>query len=316
MGTLRSCDQLREEHRLIGQVVGGLDALSARRRGGSGVPVLPVAGAIDFFTGFVSGCHDVKETRVLFPVLAASGVDDGGLMQALQDDHEEADRLLAALQTVSADQCLDGPAWTLLEAYLGLLRRHIASEDGGLLPFAEEILSPEDDARLERGFLEVEERALGRGGAAVLVGLASAVTEASTALSGEPAAPGTVLLARQIMRARPATLGPRSSLARAAELMDALQTREVPVVNGPVLVGIISRSDLEPHRGHYEWTPVRAAMTANPVTVEPDVPVAAVAQLLLGRGFNAVPVTERGELLGMISRKDVLRAFAGEEPAA
>jgi len=113
------------------------------------------------------------------------------------------------------------------------------------------------------------------------------------------------------MRAAPATVAADDSLARAAGVMESCRSREVPVVSGRALVGILSRTDLEPHRGHFEWTAVRAAMTADPVSVASETPVPVVARLLLGRGFNAVPVTDGGELVGMIARSDVLKVLAG-----
>ena len=112
------------------------------------------------------------------------------------------------------------------------------------------------------------------------------VAQALDALTAEPPAAGTHLLARQIMRPRPGTVVPDDSLARAAELMDSLRARELPVVVGRALVGILTRTDMEPHRGHYEWTAVREAMTPKPVSVAPETPLPAVARLLLGGGFT------------------------------
>jgi tRNA nucleotidyltransferase (CCA-adding enzyme) len=114
------------------------------------------------------------------------------------------------------------------------------------------------------------------------------------------------------MRPISRTVAPDDSLARAAEVMETLRTREVAVVGDGALLGILTRSDMEPYRGHYEWTRVRTAMTPDPVSVPPAMPVAGVAHLLLARGFNALPVTAEGELQGMVSRSDVLRAVAGE----
>jgi CBS domain-containing protein len=59
-------------------------------------------------------------------------------------------------------------------------------------------------------------------------------------------------------------------------------------------------------------------MTADPVVVSPDSPVASVTQLLLARQFNAVPVVAGRILVGMLSRNDLLRALgdgSGAEPA-
>lgn len=115
--------------------------------------------------------------------------------------------------------------------------------------------------------------------------------------------------ARDVMRTLP-SVSKRDSLARAAELMESLGTREVAVTEGRTLVGILTRTDLEPHRGHFEWTSVAVAMTPDPLSVAPGAPLGAVMRLLLERKFNSVPVTAAGDLLGMICRSDVLRALA------
>lgn len=109
----------------------------------------------------------------------------------------------------------------------------------------------------------------------------------------------------------PPGVSTRDTLARAARLMDSLGTREVAVTEGRTLVGILTRTDLEPHRGHFEWTPVGIAMTPDPLAVAPGAPLGSVMRLLLERNFNSVPVIAAGELLGMICRSDVLRALAG-----
>jgi len=305
----RSCEHLRREHRLIGEVVVGLSALAERRQSGSDVPALPIAGAVDFFVGFVAGCHDAKEDRALFPVLAAAGVDDGGLMAALRTQHADGDRLLRALRALTSRHRADGEAWKLLGTYLDLVRGHITSEDEALFPLADRVLSPEDDAALERAFRDIEDGALGRGGSEALVSLAGAVVHASTALAAEPEGARPPLRARDMMRPRPATVAPGDSLGRAAELMKPLSIRELPVVVDRTLVGILTRTDMEPYRGHFEWTAVQAAMSRNPVTVTPDTHAPEVARLLVRCGFNAVPVVDCGALIGVISRSDVLRGF-------
>ena len=118
------------------------------------------------------------------------------------------------------------------------------------------------------------------------------------------------VMARQVMRAAPGSVGPGDTLASAARLMESLGTREIPVVEGSALVGILTRTDMEPYRGHLEWTAVQLAMTPDPVTVAPEAPIGDVMSLLVDRGFNSLPVSAGGKLLGMIARTDVLRALA------
>jgi len=107
-------------------------------------------------------------------------------------------------------------------------------------------------------------------------------------------------------------LRPDMSLTYAAEVMEPLGVRELPVVEHGMLFGILAERDLRPHLGHHEWTAVRTAMTPDPIVVSPNTPVSAVARLLVRHGFNGVPVVHDGKLLGMVARVDLLRLLAGE----
>jgi CBS domain-containing protein len=63
-------------------------------------------------------------------------------------------------------------------------------------------------------------------------------------------------------------------------------------------------------------TKVRDVMTAGPVAVTPDTPVAAVAEVMEMDDIGAVPVVEDDRLTGMITDRDiVIRAIAkGKDP--
>jgi CBS domain-containing protein len=56
---------------------------------------------------------------------------------------------------------------------------------------------------------------------------------------------------------------------------------------------------------------VREIMTADPVTVGPDVPAAEALALLAHRHVKRLPIVEDGRLVGIVSRADLLRALAG-----
>jgi CBS domain-containing protein len=135
-----------------------------------------------------------------------------------------------------------------------------------------------------------------------------AETTAAT-LSGRTQ-PSQGLLARDVMRVGLPVVAPRDSLAKAARLMEAAGTRELAVTNHGLLVGILTRTDMNPHLGQFEWTIAELAMTPYPVTVAPHTPIGTVMSLLLERSFISVPVASNGELLGMIARTDVIRALA------
>jgi CBS domain-containing protein len=113
--------------------------------------------------------------------------------------------------------------------------------------------------------------------------------------------------AGDVMRRSVATIGPNDSLARAAELMEVFGVRELAVVDDGEVGGIVTRSDLDPHVGQYEWTPVRVAMSPGPRTVTADTPIGDVVRVLLDGDFNAIPVLAGNRLDGMIARRDLLR---------
>ena len=116
--------------------------------------------------------------------------------------------------------------------------------------------------------------------------------------------------ANDVMRTGVPFVAPTDRLAQVLELMTRFGVRELPVVDGGVVVGIVTRSDLDPYVGQLEWTTVGLAMTAQPRTVEPDDPIAAVAKALLEGNFNGIPVVVDRTLAGMISRHDLLRMLA------
>jgi CBS domain-containing protein len=114
-----------------------------------------------------------------------------------------------------------------------------------------------------------------------------------------------------VMRTSVPTVAPADSLARAVELMKDFSVRELPVVEGDAVVGILARSDTEPHVGHLEWTPVRVAMSSPVRTVGHDAPIAQVARALLDGRFNGIPVLVGNVLAGMITRHDLLQLLVG-----
>jgi CBS domain-containing protein len=58
---------------------------------------------------------------------------------------------------------------------------------------------------------------------------------------------------------------------------------------------------------------VREVMTGTPVGMSPDADLADVVSLMLEANVRSVPVIDDGALVGIISRRDVLRAVARGE---
>jgi len=96
----------------------------------------------------------------------------------------------------------------------------------------------------------------------------------------------------------------------------------LPVLNAQhQLVGLISATDIlaaEAETGDGEAlqqvvtnTLVQDLMTALPKTIEPDAAVKLAAQEMLYLDVHRLLVVQNGELLGVISQSDIVRAVAG-----
>ena len=107
------------------------------------------------------------------------------------------------------------------------------------------------------------------------------------------------------------TLSAEASVGDAAKVMVRGGFGSVVVVQGRMLLGILTERDVL--RAAAAEDDLRAAsverwMTPEPETALPDLDTEEAASLMLSRGFRHLPVVLDGELLGMVSLRDVLSA--------
>lgn len=129
-------------------------------------------------------------------------------------------------------------------------------------------------------------------------------------------------------------ISPDNSVRQAARLMFDNHVSGVPVVDDEGnLLGIISEGDLIRRTELYSgantsqsgtelaaddraaayvkrcsWR-VGDAMTAGPVTIDEDASVSRAAKMMQDRGIKRIPVVRSGELVGIVSRRDLLQAI-------
>jgi CBS domain-containing protein len=108
------------------------------------------------------------------------------------------------------------------------------------------------------------------------------------------------------------TVSPDASVYEALEIMAERNVGALVVVEGAAVVGIISERDYARKvillaRGSRE-TLVSEIMTPDPVTVPSATSIADCMQLMTDHRFRHLPVVEDGELSGVISIGDVVRA--------
>ncbi|MCK9312961.1 MAG: CBS domain-containing protein [Methanocorpusculum sp.] len=83
----------------------------------------------------------------------------------------------------------------------------------------------------------------------------------------------------------------------------------VPVVKGPQkkLIGIVTRKDI---LRKAEETQVALLMTADPLTIRPDVTLSEAAEIMTKMNVRRLPVVEGDTLLGLLSVSDLVGAVA------
>jgi len=112
------------------------------------------------------------------------------------------------------------------------------------------------------------------------------------------------------------SFAPDQDIREVIEIIIANKISGAPVVSkDKELVGIISEKDclrvilddvyhnLPPNEGH-----VSNYMSHKVITVEDSMDVVEVANLFLNSNFRRYPVVNNGKLVGLVSRRDILRA--------
>lgn len=128
---------------------------------------------------------------------------------------------------------------------------------------------------------------------------------------------------REWMSPDPVTVTPQTTVADARQLLSEHGFRHLPVVDGVVLVGIVSDRDvaINPRalraavRSHTvgdlvdDDRPVEAVMSRHPHVIEVDATLEAAARLLVSRQISALPVIDDSRaLVGIVTSVDCLLA--------
>lgn len=146
------------------------------------------------------------------------------------------------------------------------------------------------------------------------------------------------MLAKEIMTKDIVTVSPESTIDEAAKLMSSRNVSGIPVVDDKnALVGIITEGDLlGKHKqisppGYIEFlggiiftesqdsffselkryvaTQVKDLMTKEVVTVGPEATKEEIATVMDRDGIKRLPVVQDGELVGIISRADLIKCM-------
>jgi len=133
---------------------------------------------------------------------------------------------------------------------------------------------------------------------------------------------GQPLRVGDIMSVSPVTIAPSSSVHAAQTLMQQRTIRHLPVLKDGQLVGMISDRDIRlvlpsPATSLTVWEirhlldklTVGEVMTYFVMTTAPDCPVTEAVGRMLGHKVGALPVVADRQVVGILTRTDILRAF-------
>lgn len=154
-----------------------------------------------------------------------------------------------------------------------------------------------------------------------------------------------MLKAKDIMTSPVTTLTPGQEIMDAARILLERHINGAPVLDEDgMIVGVLTRDDLitqqkeiplpsyfvvldalipikslgqvEREAEKIAATTVEHAMTADPVIVSPDTPLAEIAELMVDKKVHTIPVQdESGELVGVIGKEDVLKTMVPGQKA-
>lgn len=130
------------------------------------------------------------------------------------------------------------------------------------------------------------------------------------------------MLVRDIMRTPVVTIQSDTTLPEAIRLAAQRGIRHLPVLEEGKLVGLVSDRDLkramassatslEVHELTYllDKVRVREIMARAVITITPLFPIEEAARLMVQERIGALPVTEAGDLVGIVTETDLLELF-------
>ena len=121
------------------------------------------------------------------------------------------------------------------------------------------------------------------------------------------------VLAKDIMSYPVKVVSEDESIASVNELLKKYGHSGIPIVDSNSrLAGIITRKDIDKAIKHgLSHAPVKGFKSSGIVTAGPGATIEDIQDMMTENGIGRVPVVSKGEILGIVTRKDVLRFLHG-----
>lgn len=128
---------------------------------------------------------------------------------------------------------------------------------------------------------------------------------------------------KEIMNTSFMTIGSNEYLSKAEKMIYQSKLKHLPVVRAGKLVGIITKTDIkrmsfaesfdeaeaEIDENIFKMLKVAQVMTTKPFTLSSSATIKEVAEVLSDKEFRTIPIVDDGELVGMVSTRDLIKYF-------
>lgn len=132
---------------------------------------------------------------------------------------------------------------------------------------------------------------------------------------------------KTIMSSKLITVNPKDKLTAAKEIFEQNKIHHIPVVRYKEIVGMISKSDFMHFLYGFQRNEedrfvndarlrvynVEDIMTTGLAKLNADDRINVALEIFMENRFHAIPVVEEGDLVGMLTTFDIIKAVAGEE---
>jgi tRNA nucleotidyltransferase (CCA-adding enzyme) len=121
----------------------------------------------------------------------------------------------------------------------------------------------------------------------------------------------------KIMSRRPLVLNPQTTAQEAGLMMQRYGYEGYPVVENGKVIGLLTRRSVDRAQSHKLNLPAASLMDAGTVTIRPEATLDELQQLMATSGWGQIPVVDdESELIGIVTRTDLLKTLEGAPPAA
>ncbi|WP_158231911.1 MULTISPECIES: CBS domain-containing protein [unclassified Sporosarcina] len=124
------------------------------------------------------------------------------------------------------------------------------------------------------------------------------------------------ITAKELMTSPVKTLTPDTTIEEAGHRMYRYGHSAYPVVENERLVGLITRRDLDKANHHgLGHAPVKAYMTTKMYTIGPEASLEEIQELVIKHNIGRLPVIEDGEIVGIVTRSNIIQVLYSDMTA-